>query len=66
VIDIGPGAGEDGGTVVATGKPSEVARVKHSKTAPYLARFLAETSPAGAGGGTAAHPGSGQRRRRTS
>jgi excinuclease ABC subunit A len=36
VIDIGPGAGEDGGTVVASGPPQEVARVQNSRTAPYL------------------------------
>ncbi|MDB4989302.1 MAG: excinuclease subunit [Myxococcaceae bacterium] len=41
VIDIGPGAGEEGGRVVAEGPPREVARAKHSQTAPYLARFLA-------------------------
>ncbi len=40
VIDIGPGAGEDGGRVVAAGVPAEVARVKGSVTAPYLARAL--------------------------
>jgi excinuclease ABC subunit A len=40
VIDIGPGAGEDGGRVVAEGTPEQVARVKESKTAPYLKRFL--------------------------
>ncbi len=67
VIDIGPGAGEEGGTIVATGKPDEVAR-SAGKTAPYLARFLKETrsSPAGGASGTTAHPGSGQRRRRSS
>jgi excinuclease ABC subunit A len=36
VIDIGPGAGEDGGKVVAYGPPQEVAQNKNSKTAPYL------------------------------
>jgi excinuclease ABC subunit A len=40
VIDIGPGAGEDGGDVVASGTPSTVAQVGRSRTAPYLARFL--------------------------
>jgi excinuclease ABC subunit A len=40
VIDIGPGAGERGGTVVAAGPPGEVAKVKASATAPYLAAFL--------------------------
>ena len=44
VIDIGPGAGEDGGHVVAAGPPIEVAKVKHSLTAPYLARALAGRS----------------------
>jgi excinuclease ABC subunit A len=40
VIDIGPGAGDEGGQVVAAGSPMEVARVKASKTAPYLKQFL--------------------------
>jgi excinuclease ABC subunit A len=39
VIDIGPGAGEEGGRVVATGTPAEVAKASASRTAPYLARF---------------------------
>ncbi|WP_342375435.1 excinuclease ABC subunit UvrA [Myxococcus stipitatus] len=38
VIDMGPGAGDEGGSVVATGTPAEVARVPHSRTAPFLAR----------------------------
>jgi len=40
VIDIGPGAGDEGGRVVATGPPAEVAEVTESRTAPYLKRFL--------------------------
>jgi excinuclease ABC subunit A len=40
VIDIGPGAGEDGGHVVSAGTLAEVARAKQSRTAGYLARFL--------------------------
>jgi excinuclease ABC subunit A len=39
VMDIGPGAGDEGGRVVASGTPAEVARSKESRTAPYLARF---------------------------
>jgi excinuclease ABC subunit A len=37
VIDVGPGAGEDGGRIVAVGPPAEIMRSKISKTAPYLA-----------------------------
>ena len=40
VIDIGPGAGEDGGRVVAAGPPHVVAQVLGSRTAPYLRAFL--------------------------
>ena len=40
VIDIGPGAGDEGGQVVAQGPPLEVAKAKTSRTAPYLKRFL--------------------------
>jgi len=40
VLDMGPGAGEEGGRAVAFGTPSEVARSPESRTAPYLARFL--------------------------
>jgi excinuclease ABC subunit A len=40
VIDIGPGAGDEGGRIVAAGPPDEVARAGKSRTAPYLARFL--------------------------
>jgi excinuclease ABC subunit A len=40
VMDIGPGAGDEGGRVVAFGTPEEVARARGSRTAPYLARAL--------------------------
>jgi excinuclease ABC subunit A len=36
VIDIGPGAGEEGGQVVAAGPPVEIANSPGSRTAPYL------------------------------
>ena len=42
VVDIGPGAGDEGGRIVASGPPGEVATARESRTAPYLARFLAE------------------------
>jgi excinuclease ABC subunit A len=37
IIDIGPGAGEEGGRVVCAGTPEDVARSAESKTALYLA-----------------------------
>ncbi|GAA4343785.1 excinuclease ABC subunit UvrA [Flaviaesturariibacter amylovorans] len=40
IIDIGPGAGEEGGRIVAQGTPREVAKAKGSRTAPYLAQRL--------------------------
>ncbi|AWH86569.1 excinuclease ABC subunit A [Flavobacterium album] len=40
VIDIGPGAGSKGGTIVAAGTPVHVAKSKTSRTAPYLAAHL--------------------------
>jgi len=40
VIDVGPGAGDAGGTIVAAGTPAELAGVRASRTAPYLARAL--------------------------
>jgi excinuclease ABC subunit A len=40
IIDLGPGAGDKGGYVVATGTPEEVARVKESLTGAYLIPVL--------------------------
>jgi excinuclease ABC subunit A len=40
VIDMGPGAGEAGGTVIAYGMPAEVATSAQSRTAAYLKRRL--------------------------
>ena len=36
VIDIGPGAGDEGGLIVAQGKPEDVAQSEHSRTATFL------------------------------
>jgi excinuclease ABC subunit A len=41
VMDLGPGAGDQGGRVVASGPPVEVAKASGSRTAPYLAFALA-------------------------
>ena len=37
IIDMGPGAGDEGGRVVATGTPATVAASRSSRTARYLA-----------------------------
>ena len=42
VIDLGPGAGDKGGYVIATGTPEEIFRVKTSATGQYLGRVLPE------------------------
>ena len=40
LIDLGPEGGDEGGEVVATGTPEEVARVKTSYTGQFLRRVL--------------------------
>jgi excinuclease ABC subunit A len=40
IIDIGPGAGDEGGRIVASGPPKQVASVTQSRTAKYLASVL--------------------------
>ena len=42
IIDMGPGAGEQGGRIVATGPPADVANDAHSVTAPFLRAELDE------------------------
>ncbi|TMR34943.1 AAA family ATPase [Actinomadura geliboluensis] len=40
VIDLGPGGGEEGGEIIATGTPGQIARDPASITGKYLARHL--------------------------
>ena len=40
IIDLGPGAGDRGGYIVATGTPEEIAGEKSSATGQYLGRVL--------------------------
>lgn len=40
IIDIGPEGGDRGGTVIATGTPEEVAKVKESYTGHYIKQYL--------------------------
>jgi excinuclease ABC subunit A len=55
VIDIGPGAGEEGGRVVAEGTPHAVAAAKGSRTAPYLHALLHDGGSAAAGSSAITH-----------
>ncbi|HWK28403.1 MAG TPA: excinuclease ABC subunit UvrA [Solirubrobacter sp.] len=45
VIDLGPGAGDAGGRIVAAGPPDAVAADADSVTAPYLAAALSSPRP---------------------
>ena len=40
IIDLGPDGGDEGGEIVATGTPREVAKVKQSFTGQYLKKVL--------------------------
>ena len=49
IIDLGPGAGDKGGYVVAEGTPEELAEMEHSYTGQYLRRPLGRDVPVSAG-----------------
>ena len=57
LLDLGPGAGDDGGRVVASGTPEQVAAAGTGATAPFLRDHLTGT-------GTGAAPSSARRRSR--
>ena len=42
IIDLGPEGGDGGGTIVATGTPEEVSKIKESYTGQYLKQTLDE------------------------
>src|SRR5262249_34445757 len=42
IVDLGPEGGEDGGQVVATGTPEQVAKIETSHTGRYIKAALAE------------------------
>jgi excinuclease ABC subunit A len=48
VMDVGPGAGDEGGKIVAFGTPADLARNTKSRTAPYLKEFERRLRPIGA------------------
>ena len=43
IIDIGPDGGEDGGMVIATGTPKEIAKSKESATGVFLQKMIEQT-----------------------
>lgn len=45
IIDLGPGAGHDGGQVVFSGTPAELAAAATTVTGQHLARYLTPTNP---------------------
>ena len=48
LIDLGPEGGEQGGEVVATGTPEEVAAAESSYTGAFLAELVEPAAPRGA------------------
>jgi len=47
IIDLGPGAGRDGGTIVFEGSPADLVAGRHTLTAEHLARYVgADPAPA--------------------
>jgi excinuclease ABC subunit A len=44
IIDLGPGGGDEGGTIVAEGSPEEVAATRGSYTGEFLKRLLTRKS----------------------
>jgi excinuclease ABC subunit A len=44
VIDLGPGAGANGGEVVAMGRPEDIVGVPESHTGQYLRPLLSDLS----------------------
>jgi excinuclease ABC subunit A len=55
VVDLGPGAGEHGGRVVAEGTPAEIMKNPASLTGRYLTRELTIPLPAGRREGSGKH-----------
>ncbi len=43
IIDLGPEGGDKGGTIIATGTPEEISKVKSSYTGQYIKKVLEKT-----------------------
>jgi excinuclease ABC subunit A len=59
LIDLGPEGGDQGGKIIATGTPEQVARNQQSHTGRYLARVLAANGQARLPDGQAKRTGNG-------
>ncbi|MCU1228841.1 MAG: uvrA, partial [Acidobacteria bacterium] len=42
VIDLGPEGGDEGGRIIGTGTPEQIAKLKQSPTGQYLKKMLAK------------------------
>ena len=40
IIDLGPSGGDNGGTIVGTGTPEDIAKIKESATGEFLKKYL--------------------------
>jgi excinuclease ABC subunit A len=40
LVDLGPEGGDEGGQIIATGSPEEVAKIEHSYTGQFLRQVL--------------------------
>jgi len=49
IIDLGPEGGEEGGRLLATGTPEQVARKRGSYTGQFLAELLGVEAATGSG-----------------
>ena len=47
IIDLGPEGGDEGGTIVATGTPEEVALCEQSYTGQFIKRVLSQPQTEG-------------------
>ncbi|NLE97182.1 MAG: excinuclease ABC subunit A, partial [Propionibacterium sp.] len=49
IIDLGPGAGHDGGRVVFEGTPADLVEARSTITGEHLARYVGIRAPSGKG-----------------
>ena len=61
VIDLGPEGGEEGGKIIATGTPEQVARNTQSHTGRFLSRVLGNGNGNGNGKRNGFKPSEGKR-----